>query len=92
MNDDFGIGRGRVQISVLVSNKPMWVLEKSIFLTQYIYILPYLLLYLFKAHALMLRYLIKTSCIPMKVDVAIIRLAHSIVVNIRKWAQPNHTI
>ena len=52
----------------------------------------YLLLLLFKARALMLRHLIKTPCIQMKVGVAIIRMAHSIVVNIRKWVQPKQTV
>ena len=29
-HDNFDIGRGRVQISVLVSDKPLWAFEKSI--------------------------------------------------------------
>ena len=70
----------------------MCVLEKSIFLTLYLHFLSYFLFLLFKAHAWMLRHLINTSRIQIKVGVSIIRLAHSIVVNIQKWARPKHTI
>ena len=87
-HDNMDIGRGRVQISALVSNKPILVLEKGIYLFC---ILSYLLLLSFKARALMLRHLIKTSCIRIKVGGAIIQLAHFIVVNIRKWALSTYT-
>ena len=70
----------------------MFISEKGILLTLYRYFLSYLLLLSFKARALMLRHVIKTSCIRMKVGVAIIQLAHIIVVNIQKWARRKHTI
>ena len=40
-HDNFDIGRGRVQISVLVSDKPLWAFEKSISFDLYVYFLWY---------------------------------------------------
>ena len=51
-HDNFDIGRGKVQISVFVFNKPLLSLQKSILFVLYIYFLLYLLLSLFKARAL----------------------------------------